>query len=67
MSVVNKIVPSGFRYALYAIFGVSCGAGVAIAGSQGKSSDLVVNGVGLVAVLGAAVLDAKSQVLSKKY
>jgi|AntAceMinimDraft_5_1070358.scaffolds.fasta_scaffold30275_1 hypothetical protein len=64
MSVVNKIVPSGFRYALYAIFGVACGAGVAIAGSQGKPNDLAVNGVGLLAVLGAAVLDAKNQVTS---
>ena len=61
MSVVNKIVPSGFRVALYAIFGIATIAGVGIAGSQGDAGNVAVNAIGLVLVGGAAVLDAKSQ------
>jgi hypothetical protein len=61
MSVVNKIVPSGFRYALYTVFGLVGAAGVAIAGSQGQQVDLAVNGAVVVAMVALAALDARSQ------
>ena len=59
--VVNKFLPAGFRYAIYGLFGIVGGAGVAIATSQGKMDDAVLNGGGLVVALGLAALDISSQ------
>ena len=44
MSVVNKIAPSGFRFGLYALFGIIGAAGVAISATQGDFLDSGVNG-----------------------
>ena len=61
MSVVNKIVPSGFRIALYALFGIAGAAGVGIAVTQNHPNDAVINGGGLMLVAGLAFFDVKSQ------
>eukprot|EP00613_Pedinella_sp_CCMP2098_P000929 CAMPEP_0171626202 /NCGR_PEP_ID=MMETSP0990-20121206/19875_1 /TAXON_ID=483369 /ORGANISM="non described non described, Strain CCMP2098" /LENGTH=140 /DNA_ID=CAMNT_0012193499 /DNA_START=205 /DNA_END=627 /DNA_ORIENTATION=- len=59
--VINGIAPPGFRFALYALFGVIATAGVTIAVTEGKTTDALVNGGGLVLMLGLAFLDSKSQ------
>jgi len=61
MSVVNKIAPSGFRFSLYALFGVIGAAGVGIAVSQGNLGDAGINGIVLIFAAGAAFFDAQNQ------
>jgi len=46
--VINGIAPPGFRFALYALFGVIATAGVTIAVTEGKTTDALVNGESIV-------------------